>query len=71
MWRRRWDSNPRVGYPTNAFRVRPVMATSVLLHFELFRRTRRSWTADQDDQVANRPRQYSAKQFDVVVTDRL
>jgi hypothetical protein len=30
-WRRRWDSNPRAGCPTNAFRVRPVMTSSILL----------------------------------------
>ena len=31
LWRRRWDSNPRTGYPVNAFRVRPVMTTSIRL----------------------------------------
>ena len=30
-WRRRGDSNPRAGNPANAFRVRPVMTTSILL----------------------------------------
>ncbi len=34
-WRRRRDSNPRAGYPANAFRVRPVMTTSIRLHSEL------------------------------------
>ena len=32
IWRRRRDSNPRAGFPTNAFRVRPVMTSSILLH---------------------------------------
>ena len=31
-WRRRWDSNSRAGFPTNAFRVRPGTTTSVRLH---------------------------------------
>ena len=30
-WRRRWDSNPRISCPINAFRVRPVMTTSIRL----------------------------------------
>ena len=31
VWRRWWDSNPRIGCPINAFRVRPVMTTSIHL----------------------------------------
>ena len=31
LWRRWWDSNPRIGCPINAFRVRPVMTTSIRL----------------------------------------
>ena len=33
--RRRWDSNPRAGYPTTAFRVRLVMTTSIHLQKSL------------------------------------
>ena len=33
--KRRWrDSNPRAGCPTNAFRVRPVMTTSIHLRIK-------------------------------------
>ena len=32
IWRRRRDSNPRAEKPANAFRVRPVMTTSIRLH---------------------------------------
>lgn len=31
-WRKRWDSNPRAGYPTTAFRVRAVMTSSIHFH---------------------------------------
>lgn len=31
LQRRRWDSNPRAGYPTTAFRVRLVTTTSIRL----------------------------------------
>ena len=36
FWRRRWDSNPRARLKANAFRVRPVMTTSIRLHLLLY-----------------------------------
>ena len=32
IWRKRWDSNPRAGNPTTAFRVRAVMTSSIHFH---------------------------------------